>query len=105
MSHFLYAAGLLLSIGGLLIIDWRTRLAFWHDAQRTLKTLLAAIALFIAWDFAGIAAAIFYHPRSAFDLPLTIVPEFPLEELLFLFLLCYVALLLYVGAIRRWPRT
>lgn len=98
MTHFAYLAGLLIGIGGLLIIDWRARLAFWADARRTLVTVFPAMAVFILWDFAGIDAGVFFHGNSRFSLPFTVVPQLPLEELFFLFLLCYSALLLYRGA-------
>jgi lycopene cyclase domain-containing protein len=105
VTSFFYLGCLLIGIAGLLTIDYRLHLAFWNDPKRTASTLLAAVGVFIVWDLAGIALGIFAHGHSRFSLPLTIVPQFPLEELGFLFLLCYITLLLYLGAQRRWPRT
>lgn len=105
MSQFAYLIGLLIGISGMLIIDRRFKLAFWSDARRTWMTLLPAVAVFILWDLAGIASGTFFHGKSNYSLPFTILPEFPIEELFFLFLLCYTALLFYLGAKRRWPRT
>lgn len=103
--QWLYLFSLLLSIGGLLLLDHQYKLAFFHNAKRTLRTLLPAIGLFILWDAIGIALGIFYHGGSMFALPYRIAPEFPIEELVFLFLLCYVTLLTYLGWERKCSRT
>jgi len=95
--HSLFLLGLLVAIGGLALLDRRFQLAFWRNSQRTIKTLAVAILVFIAWDLSGIALGIFLHGNSAYSLPFTLLPEFPLEEIVFLFLLCYSALLLYRG--------
>lgn len=98
-----YLIALLVSIGGLLVIDRRLKLAFWHDTKRTAITLGIGITVFIAWDLLGIHFGIFFHGGSEYALPFRIVPEFPIEELFFLFLLCYTALLLYRG-LSTWRR-
>lgn len=92
-----YLVALLASISGLALIDRKLKLAFWHDAARTAKTLTAAITLFIIWDLWGIKLGVFFIGDSRYILPFEIVPEFPIEELFFLFLLTYVTLLLYRG--------
>lgn len=104
MSHFAYLTGLVIGIIGLILIDRRLKLAFWFDRWRTVRTLALSVTLFILWDAAGIALRIFAHGTSRFSLPFTIAPEFPVEELFFLFLLCYVTLLLQRGIESRWPR-
>jgi lycopene cyclase domain-containing protein len=88
----------------LLAIDVRYRLAFWHDAVKTAKVIVVAMGAFIAWDIIGIRLGIFYKGTSTFMLPFVIAPEFPLEELFFLFLLTYVTLLIHLGA-QRWQHT
>ncbi|MBL8160293.1 lycopene cyclase domain-containing protein [Candidatus Saccharibacteria bacterium] len=105
MEQFYYLGSLLFSLGGLALADWRFRLAFFADSHRTIKVIGIAMLIFIAWDALGIVAGIFFHGDSPYDLPFTILPEFPLEELFFLFLLNYVTLLLYLMAERRWRRT
>lgn len=92
---FFYLLGLVIAISGLLFIDYRYKLAFFFDAKRTTATLGLAIALFIIWDILGINLGIFYHGGSSFTLPFRLLPEFPIEELFFLFLLTYVALIIY----------
>lgn len=99
--QWLYLGSLLFSISGLTVLDWRYKLAFWHDARRTVVTLSFAIMLFVLWDFVGIWFGIFFHGNSPYTLPYRIAPEFPIEELFFLFLLTYVTLLLYRG-LGRW---
>lgn len=90
-----YLVSLVLVIACLVLVDWRFKLAFFYRAGRTAQTLAIAVWLFITWDILGIALDIFSHGDSIYALPYRIVPEFPIEELFFLFLLTYVALLLY----------
>lgn len=103
--EFLYLLGLLAGITGMGIIDWRYKLAYWYDRRRTVITLSLCIALFIIWDLLGIALGIFFHGGSAYTLPLRLLPEFPVEEIFFLLLLCYCTLVIYRGALIIWPRT
>jgi lycopene cyclase domain-containing protein len=105
MIQFAYLAGLLVGITGMAVIDWRYKLAFWRDRKRTILTLAISIGVFVVWDILGIMLGIFFHGGSKFTLPLRLLPEFPLEELFFLLLLCYCTLVIYQGAITRWPRT
>lgn len=101
MQQFVYLGALLVSIAGLAMLDWRYQLAFWYDAKRTVKTLGFAIGLFLVWDSIGIATGIFLHGNSPLTLPYRLFPEFPVEELFFLFLLTYVTLILYRG-VHKW---
>ncbi|MGV9002199.1 MAG: lycopene cyclase domain-containing protein [Candidatus Saccharimonadaceae bacterium] len=95
--QWLYLLGLLFAVAGLAIIDWRFKLAVWYDAKRTLYTVSTAVAIFILWDFLGIFLGIFIHGESIYQLPFTLAPEFPLEELFFLCLISYSALIIYTG--------
>ncbi len=99
--EWLYLAALSVSIAGMAIIDRRYKLAYWHDRRRTLLTLGIAVAVFIIWDILGIALGIFFHGGSQFTLPYRLLPEFPVEELFFLVLLCYCTLVIYRGA-QKW---
>lgn len=96
-----YLIGLLIGITGLLIIDHRWKLSFWREGKRTAMTLSVAIIIFVLWDFIGIGLGIFFHGGSAYALPFNLAPEFPIEELVFLFLLTYSALIIYHGA-QQW---
>lgn len=105
MMQWLYLMGLVVSIGCLALIDWRYRLAYWHDRRRTITTLAIEVVVFVLWDILGIRLGIFFHGQSPYTLPLRLLPEFPVEELFFLVLLCYSALLIYVGSEKLWKRT
>lgn len=100
-----YLLALVASLGCLALIDWRFRLAFWHDAHRTSLTILYGVMIFVAWDIMGIVLGIFKHGASPFALSFTLFPEFPLEEIFFLLLLCYSTLILFRGAQRLCSRT
>ena len=100
LQNTFYLAALLVSITGLLVIDRRFKLAFWFDTIRTGKTIALSIFVFVIWDIIGINMGIFFKGNSQYMLPFVIAPEFPVEELFFLFLLTYVALLLIRGISR-----
>ena len=93
--QWFYLLGLVAAIGCLIVVDRKFKLAFFHDARRTAITLAISIWLFIVWDIFGIKLGIFFHGGSDYTLPYRIIPEFPIEEVFFLFLLTYVALLIY----------
>ena len=93
--QWFYLIGLVLVIVALSIVDFKYKLAFFHDSRRTIVTLAVAMWLFIVWDIFGIKLGIFYHGDSIYTLPARIIPQFPVEELFFLFLLTYVALLIF----------
>jgi len=93
--QWFYLVGLVIAISCLVLIDRRFKLAFFHNFKRTALTLAISIWLFIVWDIFGIKLGIFFHGGSAYTLPYRIIPEFPIEEVFFLFLLTYVALLIY----------
>ena len=101
MMPFVYLSLLVISIFGMVMIDRRFKLAFFHDARRTALTLCSAVIAFIVWDLAGIALGIFSKGASAFSLEYELLPELPIEELFFLLLLSYLSLLSYLYFKRR----
>jgi len=103
MQQFAYLVFLLISISGLLILDWRFKLAFWHDARRAAITMAIGVGLFVIWDLLGIRLGIFFKGAAQYMLPVELLPEFPIEEIFFLFLICYTALMFYRG-FGRWQR-
>jgi len=96
-----YLIGLLIGISGLLLIDRRWKLAFWRDGKRTVLTLLLAVLVFVLWDIFGIYVGVFFHGGSDYSLPFRLAPEFPIEEIVFLFLLTYSTLIVYHG-VQLW---
>lgn len=97
MIGFAYLAALLVSLGGLAALDRAHRLAFWVDWRRTALCLGIGVVGFLLWDGAGLALGIFARGDSPHMTGLLLAPELPVEEALFLTLLCYVALLAW-----RW---
>lgn len=95
MIAYTYLVGLIVAIGCMTLIDWRYKLAFFHDRRKTLAVVGISVGLFVLWDIAGIALGIFFHGGSIYSLPLRLAPEFPLEELFFLTLLVYSSLIVY----------
>jgi len=101
MEQFVYLGALLFGIAGLATLDWRYKLAFWYQPKRSALVIATGMAVFAVWDFFGISLGIFFKGDSPYVLPFVLFPEFPLEEVFFLFLLCYVTLLLYRWS-ERW---
>ena len=99
--QWFYLIGLLIGISGLLLIDRRWKLAFWRDGKRTALTLLVAVLVFVLWDIFGIYVGVFFHGGSDYSLPFRLAPEFPIEEIVFLFLLTYSTLIVYHG-VQLW---
>lgn len=99
----MYALALTVSIIGMVLLDRRYKLAFYDAPRRTAIVMAAAMAVFTVWDLAGISLGIFRKGASELMLDVELFPEFPVEELLFLFLLCYLSLLGYLYARRRLP--
>jgi lycopene cyclase domain-containing protein len=94
MSLF-YLAGLLVALAGMIVLDQRFRLFFWRDARRATIVLAIGLVFFLVWDVAGIRLGIFFRGETALMTGLALAPQLPLEEPLFLLLLCYLAMNLY----------
>ncbi len=88
----LYFLLLVFSIVCLGLIDKRYSLVFFKDKKLAFKVISVCVLLFILWDTAGILLNIFYIGRSNLLLGIN-VGNFPLEELFFLVLLNYTALI------------
>lgn len=97
MIGLAYLGALLVSLGGLALLDRRFELAFWHDARRSAWTVGLGVVGFLLWDVAGLALGIFARGDSPHMTGILLAPELPLEEAFFLALLCYVGLLAW-----RW---
>ena len=95
--QYAYLIGLIFSIIGLALFDWRFKLGFSTNRKAaTLATLLPLI-FFLLWDGAGIALGIFFRGETSHLTGLVIAPELPLEELFFLFLLNYTTLTIFIA--------
>lgn len=96
--NLLYLAALLVSIGGMVMLDLRFKLFFAAAPRRAAVVLVVGLALFLAWDVAGIGLGIFFRGNPELLTGILLAPELPLEELFFLTLLCYFTMNLYGGA-------
>lgn len=90
---FLYLAALLVSIAGLATLDFKFKLAI-AKSKRYLCLILIPLVFFLTWDLAGIASGIFFRGNAQHLTGILISTELPLEEIFFLILLSYSALLL-----------
>lgn len=91
-----YLLFLLVSLGCMVLLDQRLRLFFWHDAGRAAAVLITGVLFFLAWDLAGIGLGIFYRGQTEVMLGITLAPELPLEELVFLTFLSYLVMNLFL---------
>lgn len=103
--QFAYLAAILFGFTGMGLLDWRYRLAFFHDARRAAVTLAIGVMIFIIWDVLGISLGIFFSGKSAYMSGIYLAPEFPIEELFFLTFLCYFTLVVYRLVESKWYRT
>lgn len=88
----LYLSGLLVGIAGMIALDARFRLFFFRRPVRAAIVLVLGVAGFLVWDSAGIALGIFFEGNHALLLGLDLAPQLPVEEPVFLVLLCYSAM-------------
>lgn len=95
---FAYLLTLLVSLGAMVLLDRRFRLFFWRGPKRAAIVLGAGLALFLAWDLAGIGLGIFYRGETTLMTGLQLAPELPLEEFFFLTFLCYLTMNAVQGA-------
>jgi lycopene cyclase domain-containing protein len=89
---FAYLLVLLVSLGGMVLIDRRFGLFFWRHAGRGALVLGLGVLFLLAWDLFGIGAGIFYRGETALMTGVQLAPEVPIEELFFLTFLCYLTM-------------
>ena len=95
--QFAYLAGLIFSIIGLGLFDWRFKLGFSSNKKAAALATLLPLVFFLGWDGAGIALGIFFRGETSHLTGFVIAPELPLEELFFLFLLNYTTLTVFIA--------
>jgi lycopene cyclase domain-containing protein len=59
------------------------------------------VAFFLVWDAVGVGLHIFFRGDLALLTGMQLAPDIPVEELLFLLLLCYLTMNVF-GALSRW---
>lgn len=90
---FLYLAALLVSLAGLATLDFKFKLAI-AKSKKYLCLILVSVLFFLVWDIAGISSGIFFRGGASHITGILVYEEMPLEEIFFLTLLSYSALLL-----------
>lgn len=101
---FVYLSLLIISIAGLGALDYRHKLALFVSTRATLLSVVVAVAVFLAWDVAGISLGIFFRGDAPHLSGWLLAPELPVEELFFLILLSYNTLLVFLGFARRFAK-
>ena len=96
--NVLYLLTLLVSLGGMVVLDWRFRLFFWRSPGRAALVLGIGVLFFLGWDLAGIGLGIFYRGETSLMTGVQLAPELALEEFFFLTFLCYLTMNLVQGA-------
>lgn len=104
MTGLAYLGALAVAIGGVAVVDRRFRLVLWHDARRAVVVVAVGVVLFLVWDLLGIALGVFQRGDSPAMTGVLLAPELPVEEVVFLTLLCYLTLVVYAGAVRMLGR-
>ena len=92
---FIYLGAILFSLAGMLLLDWRHRLAFFDNWKRAAITIAVGLGIFLIWDVLGISLGIFFEGNSSITTGIMRAPELPLEDLFFLTFLCYFTLIGY----------
>jgi lycopene cyclase domain-containing protein len=99
-----YLGALLLSLAGLVVLDARLRLFLWRDAGRGLAVLAIGDAFFLAWDALTISRGYVSRGGGGALLGIEVAPHLPVEELVFVTFLGYLAMLAFPLAGRLLPR-
>lgn len=97
---FAYLGALIIALAGMVLLDRRFTLFFWQHARRAAIVLTAGVVFFLIWDFVGVGLGVFFRGDTPYMTGLQIAPEVPVEEVLFLTLLCYLTMNLY-GAVSK----
>lgn len=96
-----YLIALLVSLAGMLTIDARHRVALWHRPGRSLAVIAAGAVGFVVWDLVAIGLG-FYHLGAGSALSgIEVAPHLPVEEIVFVVLLCHLTLVVHGLALRR----
>lgn len=100
----LYLIAILVSAGGIAVIDARFKLAAFRTPGRTAASVAIGVVFFLLWDAVGIVTGVFLKGDSTLYTGIDLAPELPLEELFFLAFLCYLTMVVWAAAMRGLER-
>lgn len=86
--QYYYLIALITSISGLLYADRRYKLMWHHNARQATVCLVVGVIFFLVWDVVGIALGVFATNQAWVSGWHVVTPDLPVEEFLFLTLLC-----------------
>lgn len=92
LMSFIYLGSLIVFIGCMGLCDHRWKLGFFRNAPRAALAIGVTYVGFLLWDVLGIVTGTFYRGDSPYMTGIDLAPHMPIEELFFLFFLCYLTL-------------
>lgn len=92
LMSFIYLGSLIVFIGCMVLCDHRWKLGFFRNAPRAALAIGVTYVGFLLWDVLGIVTGTFYRGDSPYMTGIDLAPHMPIEELFFLFFLCYLTL-------------
>ncbi|MGI8433896.1 MAG: lycopene cyclase domain-containing protein [Nocardioidaceae bacterium] len=95
MTHSVYLATLLVAIGCMALVDRRWHLVAWASPGRAAAVLAMGMGLFLGWDLAALHLGFYRRGESAVMTGVQVASGLPLEEVFFVFFLCYLSLVLH----------
>lgn len=95
----LYLLSIGISAAGILTLDWRYKLAFFHAPLRAAVTVVVGIVVFLAWDVIAIMRGFYFLGSSPYMTGFEVAPELPIEEIAFITFFCHLTLVCYRGAL------
>lgn len=93
----IYLGILLVLLACMGLLDAKGKLLVFRHPVRGLLALGLGTGFFIIWDVLAIKQGIFLHKESELMTGIMVGDQFPLEELFFLFFLCYCAMIAFTG--------
>lgn len=96
LTKYFYIMFLCLSVLGLFLADYHYKIAFYKNREATAKTIGIVMALLLLFDVLGIINNIFSTNQSYVTGLHIVSKDLPVEEFIFLFLLCYFCLITYL---------
>lgn len=98
-----YLLVLLLALGGVAAVDRRWRLVLASDRRAGLVAVGAGVALFLMWDAVALARGFYSRGGADALLGVDVLPRLPVEEVVFVTFLAYLAAVVHAIALRLGP--